>query len=322
MRRRFLALTAALLALAPPALALLAPPARLSVTPVPLDPADRGRTRVGGLTYLGGWVLRSQDRRFGGISSMSFQDGALVALSDGGILFRLTLARGTVALGDIRELPDGPGSRLSKIDRDSESSAFDPASGRTWVGFETSNAIWRYAPGFAAAEAHAQPKEMSKWPPNLGAEALARLRDGRFLIFAETGATRHDGANPALLYAGDPTAPGAVPLRFGYRAPKGFAITDATELPDGRVLVLHRRVSLMNGIDAALTVFDPRAIAPGAVISGREIARLTSPVTVDNMEALAVTQEGGRIVVWIASDDNYSPIQRTLLLRFALDPGV
>ncbi len=319
---RSLAALAALLALAPPALALLAPAPRLTATPVPLDPADRGRAGVGALTYLNGWVLRSQDRRFGGVSSMTFQDGRLMALSDGGILFRLDLAGGAPALDAIRELPDGPGSRLSKVDRDSESSTFDPASGRTWVGFETSNAIWRYGPGFAAAEAHAAPKEMANWPANLGAEALLRLRDGRFLVFAETGATRHDGANPALLYAGDPTAPGAVPLRFGYRPPAGFAITDATELPDGRVLVLHREASLMDGVVAALTLFDPRAIRPGAVIAGREIARLASPVTVDNMEALAVTREGARTVVWIASDDNYSPIQRTLLLRFALDPGV
>ena len=253
---------------------------------------------------------------------MSFQNGVLVALSDGGIVFRLTPARGTVTLGDIRELPDGPGSRLSKMDRDSESSTFDPASGRTWVGFETRNAIWRYGPGLLRGEAHAEPVEMAKWPANLGAEALVRLRDGSFLVLAETGALRHDGANEALLYPGDPTTPGAMPLRFAYRPPDGFAITDAAELPDGRVLVLHRKVSLTEGVAGAVTIFDPHAIRAGGVIEGHEIARLAAPVTTDNMEALAITQEGGRTVVWIASDDNYSPIQRTLLLRFALEPGV
>jgi hypothetical protein len=41
------------------------------------------------------------------------------------------------------------------------------------------------------------------------------------------------------------------------------------------------------------------------------------------MEALSVTRELGRTIVWIASDDNFSPLQRTLLLKFALDqaPG-
>jgi hypothetical protein len=34
------------------------------------------------------------------------------------------------------------------------------------------------------------------------------------------------------------------------------------------------------------------------------------------MEGLAVTQEGGRTIVWLASDDNLLPLQRTLLLKF------
>ena len=43
------------------------------------------------------------------------------------------------------------------------------------------------------------------------------------------------------------------------------------------------------------------------------------PVTVDNMEALDVTREGGKTIVWVASDDNLNALQRTLLLKFALD---
>ena len=40
---------------------------------------------------------------------------------------------------------------------------------------------------------------------------------------------------------------------------------------------------------------------------------------VDNMEALSVTREGDRTIVWIASDDNFNPLlQRTLLMKFAL----
>ena len=43
------------------------------------------------------------------------------------------------------------------------------------------------------------------------------------------------------------------------------------------------------------------------------------PRPVDNMEALAVSREGGRTIVRIASDDNYLALQRTLLLEFELD---
>jgi hypothetical protein len=34
------------------------------------------------------------------------------------------------------------------------------------------------------------------------------------------------------------------------------------------------------------------------------------------MEGLAVTQEAGRTILWIASDDNLLALQRTLLLKF------
>jgi hypothetical protein len=36
------------------------------------------------------------------------------------------------------------------------------------------------------------------------------------------------------------------------------------------------------------------------------------------MEALSVEQQGGRIIVWIASDDNFNPLQQSLLFKFAL----
>jgi hypothetical protein len=37
------------------------------------------------------------------------------------------------------------------------------------------------------------------------------------------------------------------------------------------------------------------------------------------MEGLSVTQEGGRTIVWLTSDDNYSPLQQTVLMKFALE---
>jgi hypothetical protein len=36
------------------------------------------------------------------------------------------------------------------------------------------------------------------------------------------------------------------------------------------------------------------------------------------MEALAVERDGARTIIWIASDDNFNPMQRTLLMKFAL----
>jgi hypothetical protein len=52
------------------------------------------------------------------------------------------------------------------------------------------------------------------------------------------------------------------------------------------------------------------------MIETEEVAAFDPPLTRDNMEGLAVTQEAGRTILWISSDDNLIPLQRTLLLKF------
>jgi len=60
-------------------------------------------------------------------------------------------------------------------------------------------------------------------------------------------------------------------------------------------------------------------LAADAVVRGREIARLETPLVHDNIEGVAVTREGGRTTIWLVSDDNQSMMQRTLLLKFRLE---
>ena len=281
---------------------------------VPLNPRDPARTRIGGLAYLGGWVLTSADRRFGGISALAGDGEDLIALGDRGGIFRISPRGNLPPAGRvIGMLPDGPAGR----GRDSESLARGPG-GAYWVGFEGANAIWRYDPGLGRATGHVAPAVMAGWPRNGGPEALVRLADGRFLVFSEEAKGRVAGSRAALMFAGDPVA-GARADRFDYVPPDGYVVTDAQALPDGRMIVLHRRFTLMDGVSAVISIVDLAAVRPGAVVRGREIARLASPMTVDNMEALAITRDARGAILWIASDDNFSSIQRTLLLRFRLD---
>lgn len=313
-----LAFLAALVAIAPLPLAVRSAPQGVTATPVPLDPRDPGRATVGQLHYLAGWVLKGTDRRFGGVSSMTIEDGHFTMLSDGGVVTRFRFAgSGPVADYAMSELPDGPGDADRKIDRDSESSTYDPVSGHVWAGFETTNQIWRYTKGFAVADGHVAPRLMADWPVNLGAEAMVRLRDGRFIVFAETK-TCKDGNHVALLFSGDPVEhPDA--QSFCYKGPPHFAPTDAAQLPDGRVIVLHRRFGVTAGFSAALTVIDPKAIVPGGPpVVGKLLATIAPPLTVDNMEALAIVPGADGPTLWIASDDNYFFLERTLLMAFAL----
>jgi hypothetical protein len=296
----------------------------IHAAPLALDPDDPAHRLLGRLRYVQGWVLTSNDPRFGGLSSLAITGDRILALSDTGWVFSFDRRGARFAGLAGTPLRDRSGAMaLNKIDRDTESMTMSADGKQIWIGLERQNAIWRYGDPAAAAQAAATPAAMRKWPSNGGPEALLRLHDGRFLVFSEDaeGPDGGDEARDALLYDRDPAEPGATPIRFGYRPPAGFSATDAAELPDGRVLLLNRRFAPLDGFAAVVTMIDPRAIAPGAVLAGEEIARLSPPLSLDNMEGLAVTEEAGQVMVWLVSDDNFSPFERTLLMKFALLAG-
>ena len=246
---------------------------------------------------------------------MHVERGMVTALNDCGWVIRFPVPTDDrPVLGRIDMLEDGPGSPLDKKDRDTEALAI--AGGQAWVAYERRDAVWRYRISDWRSDAHAIRTEMKRWPNNGGSEGIVRLADGRFLVFSEDG-RRSDGASEVLLFGGDPTTQGTGSVRLGYRAPKGYYVTDAAALPDGRLLILNRRASLWSGFSAKLVI--ARVPTKGALLATEDVATLAAPIAVDNMEALSVTREHGRTIVWIASDDNFSPpIQRTLLLKFAL----
>ena len=326
MRRILIVLLLAILLLPAPHKNKPAPfhPGPLLVTAraLPLGTTDPDVRHVGPLEYLGGWQLSSPHRGFGGISSLlADARGQILALSDSGTLMGFSVE-------------PGPGSRRPFIaplpvrneDRDqpwwawdSEALAHDPASGRYWVGFEMLQRICRYAPGFARVEACRTWPDIEAWPKVGSIESMARLPDGRFLVIAEIGMTS-DGSHDSLLFTGDPaesTTPPPAHLR--YVAPRGYRPTDAVALDDKRVLVLNRRVTLQDLFTAIIAIIDlPVDPQPGTPLVARPLARLAPPLLADNFEGLAVTREGGKPILWIASDDNHEFFQRTLLLKFAL----
>lgn len=300
------------------------PPLAINAEPVPIDFTAPDRERIGALRFLGGWALTSEDPDFGGISALALTDAGFVAIGDAGGLFRFVLSPdGRITRAEVGALPDGPrrdgdgGSEAEKRDRDAESAAFDSRTGRFWIGFEGADAVWRYNAALTAAEANRDLPLARSWPNNGGAEALVRLPDGRFLIFSEAGDGPAD-SREALLFAGDPSEPGPDPIRFGYRPPDDHRITDAALLPDGRLIILNRRFTMLEGVSVVVTIAALDAIAEGAILEGREIARFAPPLTIDNMEAIVVERDGDRTIVWMASDDNFNPLQRTLLLKFEL----
>ncbi|MHA6718162.1 esterase-like activity of phytase family protein [Sphingomonas sp. RS6] len=293
-----------------------------SAVRVPLAPGDPARIVDGALTYLGGVRLSSRDLGFSGFSSLAVTDDSFTLLSDRGNLVRFRMGADWRPF-DIRfsELPRGPGIAARKGDRDTESLAHDPTTGRFWVGFEGHNVIWRYNAGFARGETVTYPAAMRGWPQNGGAESMARLPDGRFVVIGETArppGPGHRGERAVLLFGDDPTRRGIVPVSLSFAPPPGFDPSDAAALPDGRLLVLVRRFALPGLFTARLMLVDPQGWVPGSVLRGRAIADFAPPFQHDNFEGLAVTREGDSLIVWMISDDNEQWWQQTLLLKFRL----
>jgi hypothetical protein len=293
--------------------------APMRATPVALSPSDPALIRAGALVYLGGLQLTSRDRAFGGFSAIAVDGDQFTLISDAGNIVRFRMGKDlrpfALAYGDL----PGPGTGWRKLDRDAESLTRDPASGRMWVGFEGTNAIWRYDSTLGRVERAARPRAMRKWQVAGGAEAMVRLRDGAFLVFSEQRwPMEQRNARVGLRFAGDPTEPGPPPMRFAYVPPPGYNPVDVAELPDGRLLMLNRDFSPRTLFTAKLTIVDLNGLSEGATLHGREIATLAAPLLHDNFEGIAVTREKTETIVWIVSDDNSQFWEKSLLLKFRL----
>lgn len=294
---------------------------RVDARPVALFTGEPERRTIGALTYMGGVELRERGRGIGGYSAMLTDGDRFVLVSDGGNLlgFRLQLP-GTISEVTPHYLVEGPGIGWSKLDRDSESVTRDPETGALWIGYERANAIWRYSPGFEKATGNSRPSAMRRWPDNGGAESLARLRSGQFVAIGEYARVKgRRGVHQALMFAGDPVERPEAAWRFGYRPPQGFVPVDVAELPGGDLIVLNRRFSLRDGFSNSIDRIARGDIAPGAIVSGRTLARLEKPGVHDNFEGMAIVREAGATMLWLVSDDNQTFLQRTLLLKFRLD---
>ncbi len=271
----------------------------------------------GSLHFVRGWHLVSLHSRFGGFSALARTGpGAFILVGDNGYRTRLTVdGAGRVGAVDIRPLPTPDGRPASKAMADVEALVVDSAGNRAWIALEGVNQIWRLDVGLSRIEARRKLPQ-PRWPANRGAEAMARLPDGRMIVFSEDADDDPRGRE-ALLYAGDPAMPGPPPQRFFYDARGKGLVSDAAVLPDGRILLVHRRLGFDPVFTTILAVVDPADIRTDGVVRSQTIGRVPRRLA-ENYEGAAVGVEGGRTYLWLVSDDNFNRWQRSLLLQFEL----
>jgi hypothetical protein len=316
------ALLAVLLLLAPlPAAAQDAIALRSSA--LTLNPEDKAETTVGRLRWRGGFEVSSEAAGFGGLSDLELAaDGRrLLAVSDEGRWLAASLtydaagALSGVAEASLGPLHDTAGRLLSvsiKRRQDAEALARLP-DGSLLVAFEREHRLRRFAQGLAGPpEVFGAPPGLVDADGNAGIEALVTLADGRLLAFSE--GQRVGEAFAVYLRESDGTWQALTLQPSGLFRPTGAAL-----LPSGDVLLLERRYTLLGGLGGRLSRIPAAGIRPGARLVGEQIAELRPPLTLDNFEGVAVhLAPDGTTRITLVSDDNFHPLQRTLIVQFEL----
>lgn len=279
-------------------------------------------------SYLGpfqlehAWQLESRGTRFSGYSSMlPLPDGRILALTDNGSFVRFFppgTKQAPIQFGWLKF-----GHNLHRSPRDVESVAYDASTHRYWLGVEGSNAIIRLNSRFEQT-ARLRPVQMEDWGRNTGPEAMTRLPDGRFVVIREvTRSWQESRLHQAVMFDGDPVEHPAG-HKFLFDGPDNFSVVDMALLPDGRALILMRRLlwAFPMRFAGRIVIADPAQIRPGKIWHSVPLASLASVLPVDNFEAIAVVpQADDKVAVWLMSDDNNMRVlQRTLLWKLTVDP--
>ncbi|MEN3381299.1 MAG: hypothetical protein V7608_1343 [Hyphomicrobiales bacterium] len=292
-----------------------------------LLPNDPTRVRFGALAFRGGIALTSTYKEFGGVSAIRVAaDGAhFLSVTDKGRWLRgRIIYEGTrpVGIADAEMAPvlGADGKPLAARGwYDTESLALD--GGTAFLGIERVNRIVRldYAKSglMARAEPIATPPGIATLPNNKGLECLDFVPNGMPLS-GTLIAVSERGLDPAGNLKGFLIG-GEDPGEFAVRRIGEFDISDCAVTPAGDLFLLERSFSRRAGVGMRIRRVPLTAIKPGALIDGPVLIEADMNYQIDNMEGLSVNRApDGSLVLTLISDDNFSMIQRTLLLQFTL----
>ena len=296
----------------------------VKAVPVELNPERPAVRTVGKLVFLSGFELVSDDPGFGGLSGLEISpDGKrLRAVSDRGTWIAARLAHNAgghlVAFDSWRAAPmlTPAGKPVRGRQRDAEGLARS-SRGTFLVSFERRHRIWRYPTALDGLPRPVPaPRELNGAPANGGLEGIAVLSDGAVLGMTERHANDDGSLKGWLMKDG-------AAHEIAYMPASGLYPTGLAPLPDGGALLLERGLTL-SGIHARIVRVAKKHLemarrGAGTRVRGEIVTDLKHPMSVDNFEGLALRRDpAGRMLLYLVSDDNFRPFQRTLLLQFRM----
>jgi hypothetical protein len=302
---------------------------KIAVASTPIDVFSRGepeRRRFGALEFRGGLTLTSTEDRFGGISGLHIAPDGMefLAVTDRAFWLRGNLlVNGDKPVGFVNaEMAPmlASGATLAKRGWfDTESIAADGDT--IYVGIERVHRIVRFdfARGGLTAPALPikTPEAFRTLPGNQGIEGMVFVLKGRplagtLIAISERGLDKAGNIRGFLIG-------GTTPGEFTIRRRDEFDVTDAALIPGGDLLILERHFSFLRGLGMRIRRIPLEAIMPGALLDGPVLIQAGNAHQIDNMEAMAVHKNAaGETILTLVSDDNFSRLQQTVLLRFAL----
>ncbi|QCK84954.1 twin-arginine translocation pathway signal [Phreatobacter aquaticus] len=305
-------------------------PAELVIRSFPINafsPREPDRKAFGLLEFRGGLELQSDHRNFGGLSSLRVDPTGqrLTAISDKGfwLTARIDMEGTRIAgLSEARMAPIlGPNGRPLAESGNWDTESLWIENGVAWVGVERTHRVFRFdmfgRDGLAARGTPIPvPMGDKRLPGNGGIEGLGVLprpspHAGTLLALSERGLNGSGDIRGFFM--------GAQPQReLAVKRTNDFDITDLTFLPSGDMLILERWFSPWRGVGMRIRRIDIQTVRPGATVDGPIIVSADLSQQIDNMEGLAIHRsEAGETILTIISDNNFSFLQRTLILQFA-----
>jgi len=305
-----------------------AAPVRIEITATSIasfDNRDPTRTRFGDLEFRGGLELSSRHPAFGGISAIHVEpDGnRFIAVTDRGSWLRGRMVYRDGRLAGIADTEMAPilgadGRPLAARGwYDVESLA--ERDGILYIGIERAEQIVRFDYRRDGLRARGQPidvpADFKTFTFNKSLECLAAPQGalaGRLIVVTEHSLDSAGNLRSFVLGADQVT-------RFGVRRSDDFDVSDCTVLSQDELLLLERRASPARGIAIRIRRIPIADIKEGAVVDGRSMFDADLAFQIDNMEGIGVHRNSaGETIVTLVSDDNFSIIQRNLLLQFSV----
>lgn len=303
--------------------------AAVSSLPYGTDKADGWQPQVASTRTVGlglaGTVLGEGVSFAGGVQLLTPTLSPLRSLSDlkllGGNDFVAVSDQGDLVRGSLRLDADGQlvgldqlrshrltltdGSPIvNKAEGDAEGLAILP-DGDLLISFEGNHRIWNYGPLEALQKPKDLPRPMWDFKPNGGMEALAARDQNLWRVAGEDGGVWDCNRLTCTVIQLPPVEP---PKDADYRT------TGMDRDPQGQgYWVVQRR--FVPPLDARARV---RRMAEDGTL-GPVLVELKLPGTTDNFEGIGVEMRGEKTRVYILSDDNENPLQRTLMLAFDVE---